>query len=304
MPPTADGAIHPETHRWVASVSGVPVLEHIRLLGGMSSAVDRCRLADGRVVVVRHITDREWLVREPGLIANEARALTLLETTDVPAPLHLASDPAGGRLLMSWMPGDVNVEPAHLASVSSAMAAAAAAVSAVVMPSAHGLPSWRPWVADDVEPPDWGDRGMWRDAIDRYTSTRPPEPVDPVLLHRDFHPLNLLWRDDRIVGIVDWVNACVGHPHAELAQCRWNLDLLAAPAVSEHFTNHYLAVTDTGRYDRWWDLAVALSMLQWPPGTSAWRAVGRDDITPARVRSATEQFVRSALRDWPQDPER
>jgi aminoglycoside phosphotransferase (APT) family kinase protein len=46
---------------------------------------------------------------------------------------------------------------------------------------------------------------------------RPPEPEGPRLLHLDFHPVNLIARADGECSVLDWSEADVGDPHADLA---------------------------------------------------------------------------------------
>lgn len=38
------------------------------------------------------------------------------------------------------------------------------------------------------------------------------------LLHRDFHPLNVLIDGERVTGIIDWTDTCAGNPLADIAQ--------------------------------------------------------------------------------------
>ncbi len=98
-----------------------------------------------------------------------------------------------------------------------------------------------------------------------------------------------------MTGLVDWVNACVGHPHAELGHCRWNLSVLVDTAAADHFLTRYLDQNNSEPYRRWWDLATAVGLLPGPIGTSAWNDVGRVDLTPEVAANATEAFIRSAL---------
>jgi aminoglycoside phosphotransferase (APT) family kinase protein len=150
-------------------------------------------------------------------------------------------------------------------------------------------------VPSEPRPPGWGNENVWHEAIDRYRLATQPEPDRSVLLHRDFHPLNLLWEDGAIVGVVDWVNACTGHPHAELGHCRWNLTALAGLEAADQFLAHYLRATGSGPYDYWWDLTAALGFLDWPVAVQAWQAVGRTDITDATIARVTNAFLRAAL---------
>lgn len=283
------------TAAWIEAATGTTLLRSEALMGGMSSRVHRCWMADGSDLVVRHITDMEWLKREPDLIDRERRALLLLAEAGFRSPAHVASDPSTGRLLMARRPGVVVSSAAGLRPRVKALADAAAAFHRVPLPPDHGLPSWHSWAPVDLRPPRWGDTGMWRAAIDAYRSFPPPKPVTTSLLHRDFHPLNVLWADLEVSGVVDWVNACVGDPHAELGHCRWNLAVLVDLPAADEFLERYRQATDLRDYDPWWDLATSIGLLPGPPGTAGWRVVGRTDLTETRVRGATEQFLRAAL---------
>lgn len=288
-------ALAPHVARWIESVTGVGVEAAERLIGGMSSDVHRCRCSDGSTFVIRHITNTEWLAREPDLVAHEATALDVLAGSAVPAPRHIASDPDRGLLLMSFLPGRIRSRADELRGRSQSIARAAATIAEVELPASSGLESWRSWAPDELVPPAWGDERLWAEAIEVYRSQPTPVAAAPVLLHRDLHPLNLLWIDDEIVGVVDWVNACVGHPHAELGHCRWNLTVLAGQEVADSFLGHYLIDRPGEAYDPWWDLSSLMSLLGGPMDVSGVQAVGRRDLTVDIVVVATELFVRSAL---------
>ena len=284
-----------DTARWVESTTGHRVERADSLDGGMSSDVHRCWCDDGSTFVVRHIVDRDWLAREPDLIGQEARALELLAGSDLPAPRHIASDATAGRLLMTFLPGVMVTGASDLRTRPEALADIAAKIAAVPLPEGHGLLPWRAWAPADPQPPDWGDQALWRDGIDAFRARMQP-PVDvPVLLHRDLHPLNVLWNGDEVTGLVDWVNACVGHPHAELGHCRWNLTIAANADTADAFLSRYLATTTGPDYDRWWDLAPVMSALPGPIGVSGWQAIGRTDLDVGRVIESTEHFLKSAL---------
>ena len=51
----------------------------------------------------------------------------------------------------------------------------------------------------------------------------PPPGLPEVLVHRDYHPGNVLWRRSKISGVVDWQAACTGPAVADVAHCRVNL---------------------------------------------------------------------------------
>ena len=53
------------------------------------------------------------------------------------------------------------------------------------------------------------------------------------LLHLDYHPFNLLVLDGAITGIIDWTNAALGDPRADIARSSSTMELLAPMYVGE-----------------------------------------------------------------------
>jgi aminoglycoside phosphotransferase (APT) family kinase protein len=68
---------------------------------------------------------------------------------------------------------------------------------------------------------------------------RPPEAESPRLLHLDFHPVNLIARDDGECAVLDWSEADVGDVHADLATTL--LLLRHAPVEDLSFRERLLA---------------------------------------------------------------
>lgn len=65
-------------------------------------------------------------------------------------------------------------------------------------------------------------------------------PNKDVLLHGDFWLGNLLWRNDRLIAIVDWEDAAIGDPLADLAVTRQELLWTISREAMERFTQLYL----------------------------------------------------------------
>lgn len=59
-------------------------------------------------------------------------------------------------------------------------------------------------------------RGPWARALDA------PPARERVWLHGDLHPRNVVVRDGRLAGIIDWGDLCAGDPATDLA-CAWML---------------------------------------------------------------------------------
>ena len=294
---------------WVEAAVGDQVVAHDHLLGGISSTVLHCRFAArDDSLVLRVIDDQGLLRREPDVIDREAEALRILATSPVGprTPELVAAEyrPEVGRVLMTRLDGRIVIDRVGLGQRIDELAAIAADIAATPLPDGHRLGGWWSWVRPVPAPPAWGDEGLWTEALDVHRCGPPAVVHDraPVLLHRDFHPLNILWPSGRAASpaVVDWVNACVGHPHAELGHCRWNLAVTVGLEAADRFLDRYLAATadrGVGPYDRWWDIDSLLDKVPGPITTTAWLAVGRHDMTDEHVTSTTDAFLRSVLTD-------
>ena len=102
------------------------------------------------------------------------------------------------------------------------------------------------------------DEGRIRDTLGRIR----PLPIrnKPVLLHGDFWLGNVLWKNNQIVGIIDWENAMLGDPVVDLAVSR--IDFMMGPLgldVMNDFTEHYKSMVEADfTYLPYWDLYAAL----------------------------------------------
>jgi aminoglycoside phosphotransferase (APT) family kinase protein len=116
------------------------------------------------------------------------------------------------------------------------------------------------------------------------------------LLHGDFWPGNLLWREGRLVAVVDWEDAEIGEPLMDVAISRLDLLWVLGVKAMHAFTRRYqtLAALDFGDLP-YWDLCAALRpasrLAEWAAG---WPALGRSDIDEAYMRARHHWFVEQA----------
>lgn len=82
---------------------------------------------------------------------------------------------------------------------------------------------------------DGGFRWLW-DSI-------PPDPVDPVICHGDFHPLNILVEGDRVSGVLDWPGFRVWDAAYDVA-CTKVICAQAAPPLLPDLGLDFGGVTD------------------------------------------------------------
>lgn len=117
---------------------------------------------------------------------------------------------------------------------------------------------------------------------------RPPS-AHRYLLHGDFWPGNLLWRDGHLAAVLDWEDAAIGDPLSDLAGARLELLWWAGPEAMERLTDLYLrrAALDPGELPHWEIFvgeAAAVNMGHW----------GWAPEREARARRLTTGFVEAA----------
>ena len=88
--------------------------------------------------------------------------------------------------------------------------------------------------------PEWARHpGAWEQAFAVLGGD--PPAYEPTFLHRDFHLRNVLWEDDRISGVVDWVETSWGPAWLDVAHCRTNLAIHHGTGVADRFAELYVA---------------------------------------------------------------
>lgn len=162
------------------------------------------------------------------------------------------------------------------------------------------LPDWATFAGGVVaETPRTLDSDVQESLIRKTLSKHwpPPAPAQRSLLHGDFWPGNVIWRDNSITTVLDWENAAIGDPAADVAITRldllWSFGISAATA----FTSKYRSLTGNPLSAlAIWDLFSALR----PAGDLAnWAAeypkLGRPDITFATMKAGHRWFLSQAL---------
>jgi len=210
------------------------------LAGGVSATTLGADLTsasgDVRRVVIRHRPDPDGRLS----ITREYALLEALhaEGVVVPRPLLLWS---ADTMVMERVEG-TSAPPARGAM---AMADVLASIHAHQGRARHGLPP----------------REDPTSVVARLGAPTPP-PATPCLLHGDYWAANLLWRNERIVAVLDWEDAAVGDPLSDVAAARAELEIAAGYDASEAFTARYFAATGRVRDGLVaWDLYVSTTAL-------------------------------------------
>jgi aminoglycoside phosphotransferase (APT) family kinase protein len=181
----------------------------IPVSGGADTLIWRVEAA-GQVSALRLFRPEQAAMAQ-----REVAAMTAARSAGVPVPRVHAEGIWRGRpvLHMSWMPGRplrdelcARPLPWRVRALGVQFGRVQATVHAVPPPEAL-LAHPTPWI-------DWADPDDALRECLLIAAAGGPE----VLLHLDFHPLNVLVADGRISAVLDWANARIGDPRADLAR--------------------------------------------------------------------------------------
>jgi aminoglycoside phosphotransferase (APT) family kinase protein len=119
------------------------------------------------------------------------------------------------------------------------------------------------------------------------------------LLHGDYWPGNLLWRDGALVAVLDWEEPELGDPLADVALTRLDLLWAFGQAAMQDFTEFYRQQTalDWSLLPHW-ELVIALRPLsnlkRWSEAYAP-PPIHRPDITESHMAAGHRWFVEQAL---------
>lgn len=184
--------------------------------------------------------------------------------------------------------------------------------AASVLARIHAIPA----TASDLRPllpltdrlvekldPEWQKENLGEDgrrAQEVLRSAWPLEPRNPTaVLHADFWPGNQLWRDGKLVAVIDWEDVAVGDPITDLAFARLDLFWAMGTDAMQAFTHAYRSLTEFDLTDlAYWDLCAILRsapfIAEW---ASAWEsdAFAQYGVTAATMREGQRVFLEDAL---------
>ena len=249
---------------WIEQTLGSSgrVVASTRLTGGLTANVHG-------VAVERNGRREEYVLRwwmpaaerapaRARAVERETAILIKLERSDIPAPRAIAwtIDPGvgGPAVLMTRLPGTVVLMPADREHWLRQMAQMLARIHAL----ATDGPPFERWLDPTrLSPPADASRpGIWREAFTLVSQDHPPTRTG--FIHRDYQHFNLLWSDERLSGVLDWVDAGTGAPEIDVGHCRLNLTVLFSADVADRFLAMYEA--ESGHpIDPWWDIHALLS---------------------------------------------
>jgi aminoglycoside phosphotransferase (APT) family kinase protein len=231
---------NPETLHWVAQTvhPRARVTSVTPLLGGITAHMDRITIESPsglRDLVLRRWPDEDWA---DGLVLREADGLRAARGRDIPAPTLIARDEDGAEAgvrctLTSALEGEPDLSPADMRSWLGQLAQTQAAIHAV---PERPPTRWDGWYDADARLEWLEDSGVRAAAREAASG---PLSAEQVFVHGDYQHFNVLWRNGRLCGVVDWPHAGTGSRGSDVGHCRLNLVVLFGPGAAAEYLTAY-----------------------------------------------------------------
>jgi aminoglycoside phosphotransferase (APT) family kinase protein len=272
------------------------------LTGGVSANVFALEIATPdarhrRVVFRQHRAD--FKQHDRTVTAKEHAVLAALHREGLAVPEPYLCDDTGADtapyLLMEWVDGSTDVAPADLPRALDQMAR--------FLVGLHALdPGALPLVAlEPIEDPRVAvvpylpTTAVGRDVMATLAvGDSAARHSRRVLVHGDFWPGNVIWCDGQLAAVIDWEDASLGDPLADLATARVELLSQYGQGAMARFTAAYLSMHEDTIgpllldalpvWELYVSAAALASMSQW----------GLDPADEAHRRHHTERFFEQA----------
>ncbi|WP_020573467.1 phosphotransferase family protein [Actinopolymorpha alba] len=212
--------------------------------------------------------------------ATELATMAAARAAGLPVPdvIRHGTSEAGEAVLLSWLPGMTMVDalrsrPERAHTLGLVMGEAQRQLHTIAAPA--GLPTVTVG-------------GM---SLNGAVAGSPVSGLGGVLLHLDWHLLNLLVDGDRVSGIVDWTNARAGDPLLDLARSHCLFTVDPALATLTPVERRLLAEVHQG-----WVAGYGPTAASIPAPYLAW--AGRTMLADQASRYATNPAALDELRRW------
>jgi aminoglycoside phosphotransferase (APT) family kinase protein len=236
------------------------------------------------------------------IVTSEHRLLTHCAALGLPVPRPCFLDLSAGAVVLEYVAGAPRLSAFDSGTMLKRMADQLAAIHRVPLTSELSFLKARQDSAADMvlRLPKQLDESLQEGRLRSLLSQLWPWPQhnSDVLLHGDYWPGNLLWRGEELAAVLDWEEAEVGDPLADVAVSRLDILWAFGEAAMHCFTNHYREQTRLDwRHLPHWDLCIALrpmsNLARWAPSYTA-APLCRPDITESSLRAGHGRFVELA----------
>jgi aminoglycoside phosphotransferase (APT) family kinase protein len=275
------------------------------LKGGISAQVTAIEIEqpDGqtkKMIVRQH--GAVDLKRNPHVAADVFKLLQILKSVGLPTPMPYYFDESGQILstpyiIIEFIEGQTEFTPSNLTDFIHQLAINLIKIHSIDCSKLDlaFLPKQDEIIAEKLgkRPENLDeslDEGLIRDTLESFWPL--PQGNKVVLIHGDFWPGNVLWKEGQLVAVIDWEDAALGDPLADFSNSR--LEILWAFGIEamNDFTLQYKSRMPSIEFSNlpYWDLCAALRPAS---KISEW---GLDESTEKRMRERHKWFISQAFK--------
>jgi aminoglycoside phosphotransferase (APT) family kinase protein len=282
---------------------GSTLLRTWALTGGVSAHVTALEIEQSNGQTIRRIVRRHGhidLNRNPHVARDEFRLLQILQSAGIAAPSPYYLDQSGDifstpYVVLEYVEGQSDFAPSDLNDFTLQFATHLAGIHN--LESSNLDLSFLPKQSEKYAPkfresPTTVDASLDEDRIRAALQAVWPLPQRnrPALLHGDYWPGNTIWRNGRLVAVVDWEDAGVGDPLEDVANTRLELLWAFGLDAMQQFTRTYASIVGLDFTNLpYWDWCAALR-----PASKIAEWAG-DEATEAAKRARHRLFVTQAF---------
>ena len=266
--------------------------------GGRTDTIWSVRSGETDPLILRYVEIEAWGETGRQHIVSEARGCRLMSGSPLPVPRLIATDPDGQETgayvnLTSWLPGQARLGPLSGQAIDE-LARVAVVIHQTPVAADERPQPYAFWTPPDLAVPAWSSRpDLWQRAIDLFAAGPPETPHG--LVHRDFHPGNILWQGDRITGVIDWAETSWGPADLDVVHSCTNFamlhDFASARAFLAAYRGHGGQLDRDPEAARFWAVSDILGFLPDPDPVVRALTATRPDLTPDRLRTRLEELL-------------
>lgn len=290
---------------WVSEVAGASIQDvvSVHIGAGRDSGSFRLRMAGGDFTdLVLKVPVLGWI--GPRMVATNARALQLAAEFGLSAPRLVGADLDGSAsgtvaTLETWLPGSSALPPAvSVTRLRNAGAALAKVHAFSLAPQEDLLLRLRPVAVDDFAAERREGRmpttGLLQRA-DEMTRQHGVPATDPVFVHGDAWPGNMLFEGDNCTALIDWKTAGVGDPGVDLGGFRLQMAMQYGPDAPDEVLRGWQDQADRDAESvSYWDAIAALNTPTELSGFPGFAADG-SPLDTTGVTQRRDEFLQTAL---------
>jgi aminoglycoside phosphotransferase (APT) family kinase protein len=240
------------------------------------------------------------LKHNPHIAADEFKLLQLLCSVGLATPVPYYLDQSGEifstpYIIIEYIEGKPEFAPSNVTDFIFQLTTRLSRIHKVDCSKldVSYLPRQEKIIANRLRerPANVGDSKDERRIRDTLESVWPIHQRNPsVLLHGDFWPGNILWRDGQLLAVIDWEDAALGDPLADVANSRREILWAFGIDAMQHFTQQYKSMTTIDFTNLpYWDLCASLRSAS---QIAAWDL---DDTTKKSMRDGHRLFIMQAF---------